>query len=258
MRYLNACVVLALVVGACTSGQDVSLDTTTSTGSIEATQEAAELEAAERRIEKLEETVENLSIQNEELTRALEQKEAALRAASRQESTTQPVDVCPQPAKEPAEGQQVVLLYLTCDQMTTNDDRVLAGLVAQGENALAAALDALLSGTTALEQTAGYSSWLSSATENALITADIDNDAAVIDLDAALIGSVNNVSTSTGGAYFRGQLYGTVFANAPVDAVEFRLDGDPAGFCALMELVTDCTPITRSEWTRVYTQSFEN
>lgn len=78
-----------------------------------------------------------------------------------------------------------------------------------------------------------------------MITTDIEGDVAVIDLDAALIGSLNNVSTSTGGAYFRGQLYGTAFANAPVDAVEFRLEGDPAGFCALMELVFDCTPVTR-------------
>jgi len=262
VRIVGFCLVLVFVVAACTSGQDVGLNTTT-TESIGVSQEIADLEAAKRRIEELESTVENLGNQNQELTLALEEKEAALRAANRQDNITQPVGVCPQPGMEPGGGQQVVLLYLTCDQMTTNDNRVLAGLVpvrrivAQGENALAVAMDALLSGTTDPEETAGYGSFLSSATEDALIAADTEGTVAVIDLDAALIGSLNNVSTSTGGAYFRGQLYGTAFANAPVDSVEFRLDGDPVSFCALMELVSDCTPITRSEWNRDYTQTFE-
>lgn len=86
----------------------------------------------------------------------------------------------------------------------------------------------------------------------------IDNQAATVDLDADAMGSLNNVSTSTGGTYFRGQLYGTVFANAAVDSVELRLDGDPARFCGLMELVANCTPITRREWNADYTQAFEN
>jgi hypothetical protein len=114
------------------------------------------------------------------------------------------------------------------------------------------------SGTTDLETEAGYSSWFSSATADALQSVIIDSQAAVVDLDADAMGSLNNVSTSTGGTYFRGQLYGTVFANAAVDSVEFRLDGDRARFCELMELVLDCTPIRRGDWNDIYTQTFEN
>jgi hypothetical protein len=242
------------------SGQEVTLDANTSTGSTgPVDSEAAESEAANERVGGLVETIEQLRLQNDELTRALAEKEAALR--SKQQNGTTEDGVCPQPATEPSEDQQVVLVYLTCDQMTDDDNRVVAGLVpvrhivVEDGDTLAASMGALLSGPTNLEETAGYSSWFLPATADALIGADIEGDAAVIDLDAALTASLNNVSTSTGGAYFRGQLYGTAFANAPVDSVEFQLDGDPARFCALMELISDCTPITRSEWNRDYTQT---
>jgi len=263
VRYLSCCVGVVLVVAGCTSSQNVGFDSATSTGSTEATQTETDLEAAESRVEELEATVENLDKRNEELTLALEEKEAALRAAGGQEPSD-PVGVCPQSNVEPGGDEQVVLVYLMCDQMTTKENRVLAGLfpvrriVAQDADILVAAMGALLSGSTEVEENAGYNSWFSSATEGALIAAAIEDGVAVIDLDAALIGSLNNVSTSTGGAYFRGQLYGTAFSNAPVDAVQFRLDGDRAGFCGLMGLVLDCTPITRSEWNRDYTQAFGN
>lgn len=265
MSHLGVGLLIGVVLVACTAGEDVALNTTASTvGSETSTTAAAEIDAAKTRIEELERMADSLRDQNRALQEALTRTEAARRAADREASTSEPVGVCPQPDGEPGETQRVVLLYLICDPMTSDSTRVLAGLVPVGRTiagdgeVLTVALRALLSGTTANEEAAGYSSWFSPATADALLSVEVDNNLATINLEAGSIGSLNNVSTSTGGTYFRGQLFGTTFANAAVDSVEFQLDGDPGRFCGLMELVSDCTPITRSEWNQTYTQNFDN
>jgi hypothetical protein len=265
VRYLSVAFLMAVLVGACTVDQDVGVGATATTArSATTSPTAAELDAAEARIEELERTVDRLRDENQELEEAFTRAEAARRAAVREARTSEPLGSCHQPDGEAGENQTVVLLYLICDAMTSDSTRVLAGLVPVGRTiaddgeVLTVAIRALLSGTTANEEAAGYSSWFSPATADALLSVEVDNNRATIDLEAGSIGSLNNVSTSTGGTYFRGQLYGTTFANAAVDSVEFRLDGDPARFCGLMELVPNCTPITLGEWNEVYTQAFEN
>jgi len=40
-------------------------------------------------------------------------------------------------------------------------------------------------------------------------------------------------------------------------AVGFSIEGSTSAFCAMMELIPDCTPITRAEWDEVYSQTSE-
>jgi hypothetical protein len=123
---------------------------------------------------------------------------------------------------------------------------------------LVAALEALLAGPTPEEEAAGFDSSFSSATAQALLEVAVGADgAAVIDLDRESRTGIDNVGTTTAGDYFRGQLYGTVFAFADITTALFSLDGSWSGFCVMMELVPDCVPVTRSQWDALYSQTVE-
>lgn len=171
---------------------------------------------------------------------------------------------CDQPAVEPGAGESMFSLYEICSEGQGRGERSLAGLQPVERSVtdigvpLVAALGALLAGPTPEEEAAGFGSWFSSATAGALLEASVDtNGVAVIDLDADLITGIDNVSTTTGGDYFRGQLYGTVFAFEEVTEVLFSLDGSSSGFCAMMELIPDCVPVSRSQWDEIYWQTVE-
>lgn len=171
---------------------------------------------------------------------------------------------CQQPPLAPGADDMVVTVYQICGIGEGSRSRMLAGLqpvervTAQTDDPLRAAMEALLAGPTSDETAAGFGSWFSSATTSALLDVSISEDGgATIDLDGDTIAGMKNVSTTTGGDYFRGQLYGTVFTLDEVDLVGVSLDGDTSSFCAKMELIPDCTPITRSQWDEIYAQTTE-
>ena len=171
---------------------------------------------------------------------------------------------CDQPTPEPGSGEMVVTLYEVCEEGAGTGERLLAGLqpverlVPAADVAVVAALEALLAGPTPEEEAAGFGSSFSSATAQALLDVAVGTDGvAVIDLDRESITGIDNVSTTTAGDYFRGQLYGTVFAFADVTTARFSLDGSSSGFCLMMELVPECVPVTRSQWDALYSQTVE-
>jgi Sporulation and spore germination len=169
---------------------------------------------------------------------------------------------CERPEAEPGSEAVVVTVYETCDIAAGAGNRVLAGLLplqratAAGEDPISTAMEALLAGPTAEESAAGFTSWFSSGTADALLDASVDADGlAMIDLDGDSILGMNNVSTTRGGDFFRGQLYGTAFALEEVSEVGFSIDGSTSAFCAMMELIPECTPITRAQWDEIYSQT---
>jgi len=171
---------------------------------------------------------------------------------------------CEQLAADQGAEAVLVTIYEVCDAAAGSGNRVLAGLVpvqrvtAAGEDPISTAMEALLAGATAEESAAGFTSWFSSSTADALLEASVDDAGlAMTDLDGDSILGMNNVSTTTGGDFFRGQLYGTAFALEEVSAVGFSIEGSTSAFCAMMELIPDCTPITRAEWDEVYSQTSE-
>ena len=169
---------------------------------------------------------------------------------------------CEQPAAEPDVEGVMVTIYQICDAASGVGDRVLAGLVpvervsADTGAQLPSALEALLAGPTPGESAAGLTSWFSTSTADALLDASVDDaGVAMVDLDGDSILGMNNVGTTTGGDFFRGQLYGTAFASEEISAVGFSIDGSTTAFCAMMELIPDCTPITRAEWDEILSQT---
>lgn len=173
--------------------------------------------------------------------------------------------LCDLPASEPGEGEVVVTVYEICHEGTGTGDRTLAGLqpverlVPASDDPLSTALEALLAGPTPEEDAAGLGSSFSTATAQALIDAAVGPDSvAVVDLDRESIAGIDNVSATTAGEYFRAQLYGTVFEIEEVSAVRISLDGSSSGFCAMMELVPECVPVTRSQWEEIYSETIES
>ena len=169
---------------------------------------------------------------------------------------------CEPPAPEPGAEGVMVTIYEICDATSGMGDRVLAGLVpvermsAATVAPLRSALEALLAGPTPEESAAGLSSWFSTSTADTLIGLSLDEGGlAMIDLDGDTIAGIDNVSTTTGGDFFRGQLYGTAFALEEISGVGFSLDGSTSAFCAMMELIPDCTPIARAEWDEILSQT---
>jgi len=169
---------------------------------------------------------------------------------------------CEQPAADRDVEAVVVTIYEICDAAAGLGNRVLAGLVpvqrvtAAGQDPVSTAMEALLVGPTPEESAAGFTSWFSSSTADALLDASVDDAGlAMMDLDGDSILGMNNVSTTTGGDFFRGQLYGTAFALEEVSAVGFSIERSTSAFCTMMELIPDCTPITRAEWDEIYTQT---
>ena len=163
VRYLSVSVVMAVLVGACTGDQNVGSGTTATTAATgTSSPAAAELDAAETQIEELERVVDRLRDENQNLKDAVARLESVLSAGTSEDSTTEPVGSCPQPEAEPGETETIVLLYMTCIPMSSETDRVLAGLVpvrrvvADDEEVLASALRALLSGCQRRLKTARF------------------------------------------------------------------------------------------------------
>ena len=173
-------------------------------------------------------------------------------------------ETCTPPPVEPTAGQTLIIVYQVCDATQGTDNRVLAGLepvervTADSDAPLRAAMEALLAGPTPEESAAGYGSWFSANTADAFLDASVTEDGlAMIDLEGDSILGIPNVSTITGGDLFRGQLYGTAFAIEETRAAGISIDGSTSAFCALMELIPDCTPITRAEWDEIYSDTFD-
>jgi spore germination protein GerM len=112
------------------------------------------------------------------------------------------------------------------------------------EARLSAALEALISGPSAAERDQGLHSLFSADTRGILASVEVEDGLAVVDFHdfRALI---PNASSSAGSFAFLAELNGTVFANAPVREVEYRIEGDCDAFWAFLQ--RDCTVVPRPE-----------
>lgn len=160
-------------------------------------------------------------------------------------------DAPPPEPDEPSQGPPVVEIQLTFHRaeepvsvlrrVELSPDAVGPGAV---EARLTAALEALVAGPSDLERKEGLSSLFSADTRGILASVEVEDGTAVVDFHdfRALI---PNASSSAGGFAFLAELNGTVFANAPVREVEYRIEGDCAAFWVFLQ--RDCTTVPRPE-----------
>lgn len=114
-----------------------------------------------------------------------------------------------------------------------------------GGSTLRARLEALLAGPTTTERAAGIQSWFSPATALALRSAEVDaRGHAVVDFDDLRV-HIPNASTSAGSRLLLLELNGTVFADAQVQSVEYRLNGSCDAFGEWLQY--GCDTIRRAD-----------
>jgi hypothetical protein len=113
------------------------------------------------------------------------------------------------------------------------------------EAAVANVLAEMLQGPTVAEREAGYSSFFSEETADALlsVTYQDDTQGVVIDFTDAIL--VNNASTSTGSQIFLGELLANAFQFEQVRSVEFRVNGSCEAFWEFLQAGPTCNVIDR-------------
>lgn len=114
-----------------------------------------------------------------------------------------------------------------------------------GDDPVEGSLLGLLAGPTPGEQASGIDSLFSLDTAKALDFVTLNAGELVVDFNHGIY--VNNVSTSTGGVFFRAELLANVFQYPEVDTVEFQIDGSCELWAAYFESET-CEVVTRADW----------
>jgi len=113
------------------------------------------------------------------------------------------------------------------------------------EAAVAEVFAEVLKGPTVAEREAGYSSFFSEETADALlsVTYQDDTQGIVIDFTEAIL--VDNASTSTGSGFFLGELLANAFQFEEIRSVEFRINGSCEAFWEFLQAGPTCNVIDR-------------
>lgn len=100
-----------------------------------------------------------------------------------------------------------------------------------------AALEQLFAGPTSEEKAGGYYSDFSDATKSFLISVNVKNRAAYVNLrDLTSSSSIGNFTTSCGGSNFFGQVESTLKQFPSIKKVFFAMEGDPSLFYDWMQM----------------------
>jgi spore germination protein GerM len=100
-----------------------------------------------------------------------------------------------------------------------------------------AALEGLFAGPTSEEQAKGFYSDFSDATKTLLISVNIKNGSAYVNLrDLTGQGSIGNFTTSCGGSNFFGQVGKTLKQFPTIKKIFFAFEGDPLSFYDWMQI----------------------
>jgi spore germination protein GerM len=100
-----------------------------------------------------------------------------------------------------------------------------------------AALEQLFAGPTSLEKADGFYSDFSEATKSFLISVNLKNKAAYVNLrDLTSTSSIGNFTTSCGGSNFFGQVENTLKQFSSIKKVFYAMEGDPSLFYDWMQI----------------------
>lgn len=100
-----------------------------------------------------------------------------------------------------------------------------------------AALEQLFAGPTSEEQAKGFVSDFSDATKSFLISVNVKNGAAYVNLrDLTTTPSMGSFTTSCGGSNFFGQVENTLKQFPTIKKVFFAIEGDPSLFYSWMQM----------------------
>lgn len=153
---------------------------------------------------------------------------------------------CSVPAQQPADHEVMVDVYFSCQTETSPPQpHPVARVLPEGESGLKAALRALLKGPTETERKAGFDSWFSAATADALRSVTVEGGIAVIDF-ADLTGLIPNASSSAGSAMLLGELGATIAQFPEIRQVEFRMEGSCDRFWNWLQM--DCHTETLDQY----------
>ncbi len=148
----------------------------------------------------------------------------------------------------PETGSGTVLrVYYTCGPSPVpTADFFVYRVVPQTELVLTATLTELVKGPEPNEKEAGFISFFSSDTTDALTDLSLNDGRVTIDFNG--LEEVNNLTTSSGSEFFLANLNANVFQFDTIDAAEYRLNGSCDEFWNLLQ--RDCQLVTRAEWNR--------
>jgi len=156
--------------------------------------------------------------------------------------------VLPPPLSPTGEGRTVAVV-LTCERVPIDHPEFFVAVprrLPDTQGVLRAALEQLLAGPTEEEREGGLTSLFSQETAGTLLGVSIGEDGtAVVDLDPALTDLIPGASTSAASMILVGQLGGTVFHFANVQAIEYRLGGSCDAFWQWLE--SSCTVVERPD-----------
>lgn len=147
--------------------------------------------------------------------------------------------------EQPGAGEMAVTVYYTCDpeNQALPAAEPVTRVVPASTAVLRASLTALLTGPTAQESDAGFSSFFSSATAGMLRGVTLTDGHAVVDFDD-LPSVIPNASTSAGSALLLSELDATVFQFSSVQTAEYRIDGSCTAFTEWLQM-GGCEPRSR-------------
>jgi len=157
-------------------------------------------------------------------------------------------DALPCREEAPATGAGTVLrVYFSCNPSTfPTASSFVYRVVPDTSLVLTATLQELVTGPDDDERKLGFVSFFSQNSSDAFIGLDLAGGKATIDLRN--LGSIPNVSTSSGSQFLMADLNANVFQFDTIDAVEYRLEGSCEAFWGLLQ--GDCHVVTRRDWER--------
>lgn len=161
---------------------------------------------------------------------------------------------CAEEAPPADESPLVLEVFLTYhrgeEPVSVSRDVPLPPRVAEGglspRLALEVALEALVAGPTEGEGEDGVHSFFSDETSPIVRSVEIRERTAVVDFED-FRPLMPGASSSAGGFMLLAELNGTVFANAPVDEVEYRLEGSCDAFWAFLQRACTVVPQPQAE-----------
>jgi hypothetical protein len=155
-------------------------------------------------------------------------------------------DVCRE--DPPATGSGTVLrIYYTCGPSTVpTAGTYVYRAIPDTDLVLTKTLEELVRGPDEDEQTRGFVSFFSDATRNAFRGVNIASGTAQVDFTG--LGSIENLSSDTGGTFFIANLNANVFQFDTINAVQYSLDGSCDAFWGLFG--SSCQVISRGDFER--------